>query len=115
MKILVFFSIAFLLSYSINAINPLAKTYEKNETTELEINDILNEIMDVNENQLLSQLHKKNKIIILDEVFNKIREEYIDDIENINSRSILVPIIYRSEFIIKVHNVSYYMLEKKIS
>jgi len=61
MKILVFFSIAFLLSNSINAINPHDKTYEKNEATELEINDILNEIMDVNENRLVSQLREKNK------------------------------------------------------
>jgi len=113
MKILVFFSIAFLLSNSINTINPHDKTYEKNEATELEINDILNEIMDVNENRLVSQLREKNKIIILDADFNKIREEYIDDIEKINSRSILVPVIYRSEFIIRVHNVSYYLLEKK--
>jgi len=91
---------------------PASESNELNTTIESQYDEILDEVLDVKENQFIGELAEKNKVIIIDEFFNKIREESIDDVENISSQSILVPTIYRSQFIAKVHNVSYYMLKK---
>ena len=56
---------------------------------------------------------EKFKIIIMDSEFNKIRVESVEKIEDIYNQSTLVPIIYRSEFVTKIHNVSYYILQKE--
>ena len=58
---------------------------------------------------------EKSKIIIMVSDFRKIREESIEKTEDICDQSTLVPIIYRSQFITKVHNVSYYMLQKNLN
>lgn len=102
-----------LLNFAAYATNPAVEVEEKNETQKIEFNEILEEALDVDENLFVAQINEKSKIIIIDENFNKIREESVDGIENVNNQSMLVPTIYRSQFITKVHNVSYYMLEKK--
>jgi len=102
-----------LLNFAVYATKPAVEVEEKNETQKIEINEILEKALDVDENQYVAQIKEKSKIIIIDENFNKIREEFVDSTENLNNQSMLVPTIYRSQFITKVHNVSYYMLEKK--
>ena len=61
-----------------------------------------------------SRFHTKTgflQIIIMNEDFRKVREEEIDSMEEINAQSTLVPVIYRSELIASIDNVSYYMLK----
>lgn len=102
-----------ILNFTTYATNPALEVEEKNETQKIEFNEILEKALDVDDNLFVTQIKEKCKIIIIDENFNTIREESVSGIENVNNQSILVPTIYRSQFITTVHNVSYYMLEKK--
>lgn len=77
-----------------------------------EMSSILDEVLDIPEYNFVSQLEKINKVIIMDKDFNKIREAFLDKDQNTNNQSMLQPFINRSQFITKVHNVSYYVLEK---
>ena len=113
MKTTTILTIILLLNFSIYASVPNLDVNGKNSSQEAEFVEILNEVLDVQENKFISEIKPKNRIIIIDESFNTIREESIDDVENISNQSMLVPTIYRSQFIATVHNVSYYMLEKK--
>jgi len=112
MKGLTILSLFVLSNLTIYANTPKPDANEISSAEESLYSDILDEVLDVKEKQFSSQLAEKNKVIIIDEFFNKIREELIDDIDNISSQSVLVPTIYRSQFITKVHNVSYFMLKK---
>ena len=107
---LLFFLLLF--CFTLHAYNPKLEAKAQLSIQQTEMNEILEEVLDVDENQFVNQVKARNKIIIIDEDFNTIREESIDNEENLNNQSMLVPIIYRSEFIGKVYNVSYYMLEK---
>ncbi len=113
MKIIILLTASLILSVSVYASNSNAEVKDSQVLPQTEINDILNKVLDVDEYKFVSQLQKQSKIIIMDENFNKIREDYLDKEENLNNQSMIQPFIYRSQFIAKVHNVSYYMLEKK--
>jgi hypothetical protein len=77
-----------------------------------ESSTVLREVLNEDMHLLIKNITPKNKVIILDANFNKIREENVDNIENLNNQSMLVPIIYRSQFITQIYNVSYYMIQK---
>ena len=112
MKNLTFLSIALLLCCSALANNPMKESEKEGESLQMEINDILKEISNEDMNLLVKNITPKNKVIIMDGDFNKIWEEYIDENEEINNQTMLVPILYRTQFIAKIYNVSYYMLQK---
>lgn len=113
MKTTILFLLGLSLTFSTNAYNLKSNIKVNHEIHNAELNEVLNEVLDVNENKFAAELQRKNKIVIIDGDFNKIREESVDKLDNLNNQSMLVPFIYRSQFITKVHNVSYYMLEKK--
>ena len=102
-----------LLSFSSFANNPEIEIKEVVTATELEIDIALEELFENKAKVNNTSIVEKTKIIIIDSDFKKIREESIDKTEDICNQSTLVPIIYRSQFIAKVQNVSYYMLQKK--
>ena len=103
----------FVLTYSsIHAINPNLESSAVQKLQQNEVKNILDEALDIKENQIVKHMKADDKIIILDQDFNKIREENVASAEKLSNQSMLVPIIYRSEFITKVYNVSYYMLKK---
>lgn len=107
---LIFFICFFCISVFAN--NPASEPKEKNTTQELDISSILEEIFD-NKTEISNTVHdNKIKIIIMDSDFKKIREESMDKIEDIYNLPTLVPIFYQSEFIIKIDNVSYYILQE---
>ena len=113
MKTITLLSLGLLISFSLYSYNPVPGTNDKSEIQQIEFNEILDDVLDIDENRFVAQLEKQNKIVIIDNDFNKIREESVDKVENLTRQSMLVPIIYRSQFITKLHNVSYYMLEEK--
>lgn len=113
MKTITLLSLGLLINFSLYSYNPVPDTNEKSEIQQIEFNRILDDVLDVDESRFVAQLEKRHKIVIIDENFNKIREESVDKAENLTKQSMLVPIIYRSQFITKLQNVSYYMLEKK--
>lgn len=110
MKTINLILILLIFSFSALATNPEIESTESAEIIKTEINnpvlDLYNEQSDI-----LKEEPKKIKIIIMNEDFRKVREEVIDSMEEINSRSTLVPVIYRSELITSIDNVSYYMLK----
>ena len=113
MKPLLLLISTFFIHNTILAFAPPTEFHKTKDVQNLEYVNIMDEVLDVEENKLVKLLDKNDKIIILDHNFNKIREAFVEEHTTINNHSILVPIIYRSEFIMKVHNVSYFMLEKK--
>lgn len=113
MKITLLLLLVLSLTFSTNAYNLKSNIKVNHEIYNAELNEVLNEVLDVDENKFAAELQRRNKIVIIDGDFNKIREETVDKLENLNNQSMLVPFIYRSQFITKVHNVSYYMLEKQ--
>ncbi len=110
MKSSTLFLLACLISFSVFANNPALVKSEKNTAQELEYNNVLENLL-ISHTEILNPfVNEKCKVIILDDKFNTIREETIDKIEDICNQSMLTPTIYRSEFILKISNVSYYML-----
>ncbi|MCK5701294.1 MAG: hypothetical protein KAI29_09080 [Cyclobacteriaceae bacterium] len=99
-------------SFSVSANNPTLESTEKKTALELEISSIIEEILNKNTETNNALIDEQCKIIIINSEFKKIKEESIEKIDDICTQSTLVPIIYRSEFIMKIYNVSYYMLQK---
>ena len=108
----IFFFVCF-FCISVLAKNPALETKEKNTEVKLEISSILDEIFNNKTETGITDPIEKFKIIIMDSEFNKISVESVEKVEDIYNQSTLVPIIYRSEFITKIHNISYYILQKK--
>ena len=102
-----------LFSFSSFANNPEIEIKEIVTAPELEFSAAFEELFENKAKLNNANIVEKSKIIIMDSDFRKIREESIEKTEDICDQSTLVPIIYRSQFITKVHNVSYYMLQKK--
>ena len=102
-----------LLSYSSFANNPEIELKEIVTAPELDFSTAFEELFENKARLNNASIVEERKIIIIDSDFKKIREESIEKTEDIFDQSTLVPIIYRSQFITKVHNVSYYMLQKK--
>jgi len=116
MKIIIVFLFATIFSFSASATNPALETTETSETQitlETEFSNVLGELFETKSKINLSENIKNCTIIIIDSNFNKIRQESVEKIDELCSKSTLVPIIYRSQFIAKVDNVSYFMLDKK--
>ena len=93
--------------------NPEIELKEIVTAPELDFSTAFEELFENKARVNNASIVEKRKIIIIDSDFKKIREESIEKTEDIFDQSTLVPIIYRSQFITKVHNVSYYMLQKK--
>jgi hypothetical protein len=100
----------FIYSLSVFATNPEVEATESAETIKMEVNNLVSEIFS-EKPDLLKKGNEKIKIIIFNQDFRKVREEVIDSMKDIYSQSTLVPVIYRSEFITSIDNVSYYMLK----
>lgn len=111
MKIIGILLILF-LSLPTFAGNPNIEIKAKKESPKLEANTLLRATFTDEVEKLAASITSKNRVIIIDANFNKVREEPVDHIENLSNQSMLVPIIYRSQFITKIYNVSYYMLQK---
>ncbi len=101
-------------SISVFANNPEIEKKGESIVQELEYKIILENLLDSNTKTLNPFINEKCKVIIIDDKFNKIREEALEKLEDICSQSTLTPTIYRSEFIIKIHNISYYMLRNDV-
>ena len=102
-----------LLSYYSFANNPEIELKEIVPSPELDFSTAFEELFENKARLNNASIVEERKIIIIDSDFKKIREESIEKTEDIFNQSTLVPIIYRSQFITKVNNVSYYMLQKK--
>ena len=113
MKIIILLITSLILNLTVYASNSNAESKDVNAILQTELEDIQDQIFDVDEIKFVSQLQKLNKVIIMDQNFNKIREVYFEKEENLNNQPMLQPFINRSQFITKVDNVSYYVLEKK--
>ena len=113
MKTHIIISAFVLFSFSSFASNTKPAAFEKSVLVESEMNDILEHVLDVNEKQLISQLEKKNKIIIVDSNFNKIVEGSLNESGKLVGQNSIKSLINRSNFIVEIHNVSFYLLEKK--
>jgi len=81
------------------------------ETKNIEIENVIDELFE-KENLIVEEEKPELKVVILNSDFRKVRVGRVESIEKINSESTLTPVIYRSEFITKIHNVSYYMLKE---
>lgn len=95
---------------SVFATNPEVETTESAEVIKVEVNNLVSEIFS-EKPDLLKEENEKIKIIIYNQDFRKVREEVIGSMKEINAQSTLVPVIYRSELITSIDNVSYYMLK----
>ena len=107
-----------LLSITTFASNPELETVEPTEiketaatAQELEFQRVIQNILK-EESPFCNDTTPKCKIIILDNNFRTIRAESLEKMEDVCNQSTLVPIIYRSVFITKINQVSYFMLQK---
>jgi hypothetical protein len=106
-----------LMSLSVFAYNPsidspLPKSSQIANAQEMEVQQVIDDWTS-EKNMVISSIPEKCKIVILDSNFKTVREECVGKMQNICDHSTLVPIIYRSEFIVKIGQVSYFMLSKK--
>ncbi len=83
---------------------------ENLETKNIEIENVIDELFE-KEKLIVEEEEPELKVVILNRDFRKVRVGRVESIQKINSESTLTPVIYRSEFITKIHNVSYYMLK----
>jgi hypothetical protein len=117
MKRSALFLTIFLLSLTVSAYNPETNSQVTNAPKMLaerapEIQQNFESVFD-DEVFLFTSESKKTKVIIMDQNLNIIREECVDEMQNLCNQSTLVPIIYRSEFVAKVNKVSYFILTGK--
>ena len=110
MKISSLTFITLFISLTAFATNPEIESSESAEVIKVEVNNLVLDLFN-EKPDLQKEENKKIKIIIMNENFRKVREEVIDNMKEINSQSTLVPVIYRSELITSIDNVSYYMLK----
>lgn len=113
MKTHILISAFILFSISSFASNTKTESQKNWILQESEMNEILNHVLDLNEKQVVSQIEITNKIIIMDSNFDKVREVNLNEDGEQNNQNTLRPLINRSHFIAEIHNVSFYMLEKK--
>ena len=85
MKTTALLTLTLLLNISTFAYNPKTEIFETQDVQQIEMKEILNKVLDVDENSFISQLEKKNRVIIIDKNFNKIGEETVNSLEDINS------------------------------
>ena len=107
MKILVIFLLFIFSTFSLFATKPSLEKTEKKTALPLEYSDIMED--QFNENIETSE--SKIKIVIMDDHFNKIREESIDTMDDLYSKSILIPLIYRSELVAEINSEKFYILQ----
>ena len=110
MKILALFLFFVFSSFSIFANNTALARNEKKIVLELEYEDIMEDRFNENIETSESLPSSKIKIVIMDKYFNKIREESIDTMDELYQKSILIPLIYRSELVTEIHQEKYYIL-----
>ena len=98
----------FFTTIEANATNPVE--LEVQEKSSIELGELINDIFK-DKTGLVKTENPELKIIILNNDFRKVREDNINSMDEINAQSTLVPVIYRSEFIAQIYNVSYYILK----
>ena len=102
-----------LISFPTFASNPTLEIKAEKESIQKETKALFEEVFKDEISKVAASISNKERVIIIDENFNTVREESVDNIEKLSNQSILVPTIYRSQFISKIYNVSYYMLKKR--
>ncbi len=116
MKTLVSLLCICLISITAYATNPTIEPEESKEiqatAQELEIQSVIQNILNDEKAPSFNITTPKCKVIIIDKNFKTIREECVEKMEDLCDHSTLVPIIYRSVFIARIHHVSYFMLQK---
>jgi len=100
----IFFSFS---SFANNSNSELAKVLEPQQK---ELKNLIISLF-ANQTDLAIEEDKKLKIIIMNSDFRKVRVGEVENLRDLNAESTLVPVIYRSEFVTKIHNVSYYILK----
>jgi hypothetical protein len=96
-------------SLSVFATDPEVKATASAKAIRTEVNKLVLGLFDENPDILKEG---KIKIIIFNQDFRKVREEAIDSMKEINVESTLAPVIYRSDLIASIDNVSYYLLNQ---
>ncbi len=91
-----------------NTTNP--EGLEAQDPARIELGELINDIFE-DKTGLVKKENPELKIIILNNDFRKVREDNISSMDEINAQSTLVPVIYRSEFVAEIYNVSYYILK----
>jgi hypothetical protein len=94
---------------SVFATDPEDKATASAKAIGTEVNKLVLGLFDENPDILKEG---KTKIIIFNQDFRKVREEAIDSMKEINVESTLAPVIYRSDLIASIDNVSYYLLNQ---
>jgi hypothetical protein len=94
---------------SVFATDPEDKATASAKAIGTEVNKLVLGLFDENPDILKEG---KKKIIIFNQDFRKVREEAIDSMKEINVESTLAPVIYRSDLIASIDNVSYYLLNQ---
>jgi hypothetical protein len=96
---------------SVFATDPEVKATASAKAIRTEVNKLVLGLFDENPD-ILKEGKTKKKIIIFNQDFRKVREEVIDSMKEINVESTLAPVIYRSDLIASIDNVSYYLLNQ---
>jgi hypothetical protein len=118
MKVLKLIVIALIFSFPAFCTNPIlsssvdAEVEDATETIAAEVETLFGLVFDEIEQISLKSISEKMQVVILNEEFRKVRVDEVDKFEDIYSQSMLLPLIYRSEFISTIYNVSYFMLRK---
>lgn len=115
MKTSILATIAFLIYLAANSADlreEEATNREKHESS-IEQSELYLLVKDVlaEDEPSIAEEAKQSKIIIMNKEFRKVRVGYIDNFEDLDWQSTLVPVIYRANFITKIDHVSYYMLK----
>ncbi len=89
------------------------KVPEENEVSaDINYSELLGTFMNSFTGDSIQLMDHHKKIVIIDSKGNIIREDYIDETKGFSSSETLIPIIYRSEYLMEIHGISYYLLEK---
>lgn len=101
----------FLLSITSNANNPKIEQSEIHVKQNMELKNLITNLFD-NQSGLVQEKNQKVKIVIMNSDYRKVRVDEVESMKEINLESTLLPVIYRSVFVTKIHNVAYYMLKE---
>jgi len=94
-----------------NANESNAENAENLESENIELENLMNDLFE-EKTPLIESENQQLKVVILNSDYRKVRVGRVDNMDNINSESTLLPVIYRSVFLTKIHDTSYYMLKE---
>jgi hypothetical protein len=94
-----------------NANESNAENAENLGTENIELENLMNDLFE-EKTPLIESENQQLKVVILNSDYRKVRVGRVENMDNINSESTLLPVIYRSVFLTKIHDTSYYMLKE---